>query len=41
VIGRLYDALGEAPFEHDFDHVIYDVPDYGADLGMPGMHKVR
>jgi len=40
-IGRLYEALGETPFDHDFDHVTYDEPDYDADLGMPGMHKVR
>ncbi len=38
---RLYAALGEAPFEHDFDHVEYDEPDYDAHIGMPGLHKVR
>lgn len=38
---RLYRELGEAPFEHDCDHVSYDEPDYDAHLGMPGMHKVR
>jgi sulfotransferase len=41
VMKRLYAELGEAPFAHDFDHVVYDEPDYDAHLGMPGMHKVR
>jgi sulfotransferase len=38
---RLYEELDEAPFAHDFDHVIYDEPDYDAHLGMPGMHRVQ
>ena len=38
---RLYEALGERPYQHDFNHVSYDEPDYDAHLGMPGMHKVR
>lgn len=38
---RLYDALGEPWFSHDFDNVAYDEPDYDALLGMPGLHKVR
>lgn len=40
-IQRLYSALGEPVFDHDFERVSYDEPDYDADLGMPGMHKVR
>ena len=38
---RLYEELNELTFEHDFDHVTYDEPDYDAHLGMPGMHKVQ
>jgi sulfotransferase len=38
---RLYEALEEPPFEHDFDNVVYDEPDYDAMLGMPGLHSVR
>jgi len=38
---RLYDALGEAYFAHDFNQVIYDEPDYDAQLGMPGLHQVK
>ena len=37
---RLYLVLGERPFVHDFENVVYDEPDYDAVLGMPGMHKV-
>jgi len=38
---RLYEELGEAPFEHNLNKVVYDEPDYDANLGMPGLHKVR
>lgn len=38
---RLYAELGEAPFAHNFKKVEYDEPDYDANLGMPGLHKVR
>jgi len=40
-IRSLYEELGEAPFEHDFDHVAYDEPDYDVQLGTPGLHRVR
>ena len=40
-VRRLYEALKEPYFTHDFDSVIYDEPHYDADLGMPGLHKVR
>jgi sulfotransferase len=38
---RLYQELDEAPFDHDFDNVSYEEPDYDAQLGMPGLHTVR
>ena len=41
VMGRLYEILDERPFSHDFDDVAYDEPVYDAELGMPGLHKVR
>jgi sulfotransferase len=41
VLRRLYQELGEAWFDHDFEHVAHDEPDYDDLLGMPGMHKVR
>ena len=40
-IERLYSELGEMPFPHDFENVAYDEPVYDAELGIPGMHKVR
>ncbi|MDR3640487.1 MAG: sulfotransferase [Humidesulfovibrio sp.] len=40
-LARLYEELGEAPFEHNLDKVVYDEPDYDASIGMPGLHTVR
>jgi sulfotransferase len=40
-IDRLYDELKETPFNHDFNNVVYDEPDYDATLGMPGLHQIR
>jgi sulfotransferase len=37
----LYAALNQAPFEHHFDDVSHDEPEYDAKLGMPGLHAVR
>ena len=37
---RLYTALGEPPFDHDFSNVAYDAAEYDSALGMPGMHTV-
>jgi sulfotransferase len=41
VLIGLYQALDEPWFEHDFNNVAYDEPDYDAELGMPGLHRVR
>lgn len=41
MMARLYQQLDEPHFQHDFENVHYDEPDYDADLGMPGLHKVR
>ena len=37
---RLYAALGEPAFRHDFTNLAYDAPDYDAGLAMPGLHHV-
>lgn len=37
----LYDALGEMPFAHDFDHIVYAQDEYDVSLGMPGLHTIR
>lgn len=41
VVRQLYEALGEPLYDHDFDHVLFDQSEYDADLGMPGLHKVK
>ncbi len=41
VLARLYQALGEPAFDHDFEALVFDEPDYDEVLGMPGLHKVR
>ncbi len=41
VISLVYEFLGEAPFAHDFDHIVFDEPDFDEELRMPGLHKVR
>lgn len=37
----LYQQLGEQPFDHDFENIVYDEPQYDSQMGIPGMHKVR
>jgi sulfotransferase len=41
VIQRIYEELGEPLYGHDFENLKYDEPDYDAQLGTPGLHKVR
>ncbi|MCP4384286.1 MAG: sulfotransferase, partial [Hyphomicrobiales bacterium] len=40
VFALLYEFLGEAPFDHDFAHVEYDAPQFDAQLGLDGLHRV-
>ena len=40
-MGALYAAVGERPFEHRFEELEHDEPEYDAKLGMPGLHHVR
>ena len=37
----LYAQLGEPYFEHDFNQVVFNAPDYDDELGMPGLHTVK
>lgn len=38
----LYQALGVAPFQHDFENVEFDAADeFDVQFGLPGMHRVR
>lgn len=41
VLPLIYDFLGEPAFEHDFDNVDYDAEEFDAQLGAPGLHRVR
>lgn len=41
VTGLMYDFLGEEPFEHDFDAVTYDAPQFDSQLGLDGLHRVH
>lgn len=41
VIELIYDFLDEPIFEHDFDHVEYDAPEFDAQLGVTGLHRIR
>ena len=41
VIQLVYSFLGEQPFEHDYDDIQFDTPDYDEGLGLIGLHKVR
>lgn len=37
----IYDFIGEPLFDHDFDHVDYDVREFDERAGTPGLHTVR
>lgn len=41
VIRLLHQFLGEPEFEHDFNNVVYDAPEFDAQLGLSGFHRVR
>jgi sulfotransferase len=41
VFKLIYDFLGEKPFAHDFTNVQYDAPEFDAQLGLDGLHRVH
>lgn len=41
VIKLLYEFLQEDDFEHDFDSVHYDAPEFDSQLGLQGLHRVH
>ena len=41
VLRLVYEFLGEPWFEHDFDNVEYDAPEFDQALGLSGLHRVR
>ena len=41
VLPLLYGFIDEAPFEHDFERVDYDAPEFDSQLGVSGLHRVH
>jgi sulfotransferase len=41
VFKLIYEFLGEKPFTHDFENVTYDAPEFDAQLGLDGLHRVH
>ncbi len=41
VLRLVYEFLGEPWFEHDFEHIAYDAPEFDQALGLRGLHRVR
>jgi sulfotransferase len=41
VFALVYQFLGEEPFAHDFAGVEYDAPQFDAQLGLDGLHRVH
>ncbi|MDH4609816.1 sulfotransferase [Pseudomonas sp. BN102] len=41
VMRLVYDFIGEPWFEHDFDSLAYDAPEFDQALGVSGLHKVK
>ena len=41
VMRLVYEFIGEPWFDHDFDNVHYDAPEFDQALGLSGLHRVR
>jgi sulfotransferase len=41
VLPLIYQFLGEPAFEHDFERLEFDTPEYDEGIGLVGLHKVR
>jgi len=41
IVPLIYQFLGEEPFDHNYSNVEFDAPDFDADLGISGLHRVR
>lgn len=41
VMELLYSFIGQPYFEHDFESIEYDAPEFDQQLGVPGLHKVK
>lgn len=41
VFKLIYDFLDEEPFDHNFDAIEYDAPEFDNQLGLDGLHRVH
>ena len=41
VLPLIYQFLGEPSYQHDFESLHYDAPEFDEALGLHGLHKVR
>ncbi|HEY4545316.1 MAG TPA: sulfotransferase [Pedomonas sp.] len=41
VLRLIYEFVGEPWFEHDFENVVFDAPEFDQQLGLPGLHRVQ
>ena len=41
VLKAIYDFVGESAFDHRFDNLAFDVREYDAQIGLPGLHDLR
>jgi sulfotransferase len=41
VMRLVYQFIDEPFFDHDFDHIQYDAPNFDHNLGVPGLHTVE
>jgi sulfotransferase len=41
VVELIYQFLGEPAFAHDYQDVEYDAPEFDAQLGLRGLHRIR
>ena len=40
-LSLIYDFVGEQPYAHDFDNVVYEADEFDMTIGAPGLHTVR
>jgi sulfotransferase len=41
VLPLIYKFIGEEPYPHDYERVEYDHPEFDANLGLRGLHRIR
>jgi len=40
-LAAIYEFIGEAPYQHDFENIKFDVSEFDKKAGTPGLHDVR